>query len=143
MKRISARSRRGFTLIELVVVLLILAILAAMIVPRFISRTEDAKVAKAMSDIASLSSALDQFRIDTGRYPSTEEGLTALRSEPGDARGWKGPYIAKQVPPDPWGNEYLYEQPGADGEDSFFLISNGADGQPGGEGNDADIGSEE
>lgn len=139
MNRKTARNRRGFTLIELVVVLLILAILAAMIVPRFISRTEDAKVAKAASDLASLRSALDQFRIDVGRYPTTEENLDALRSAPGDASGWKGPYIAKAVPPDPWQNPYIYEYPGADGQDSFVLMSNGADGQPGGEGNDSDI----
>ncbi len=135
------RNRRtsAFTLIELVVVMLILAILAAMIVPRIISRTEDAKVAKAVSDLATLRGMLDNFRIDVGRYPSTEEGLDALRTAPSDADGWRGPYSQKAITADPWNNVYIYEWPGNDGDDSYNLLSYGADGSAGGEGNNEDI----
>lgn len=134
-----SRIRRAFTLIELLVVILILAILAAMIVPRIISRTSDAKQAKAVSDIAALRSGLDNFRIDVGRYPSSEEGLEALRSDPGDADGWRGPYLTKPLPPDPWGMDYQYVYPGQDGDDTFDLFSFGADKVEGGEGENADI----
>lgn len=134
------RTRKGaFTLIELMVVILILAILAALIVPRVVGRQGDAKRAKAVSDIASLSSLLQSFRLDCDRYPTTEEGLQALRTPPADVNNWKGPYTTKPIPPDPWGNEYVYEYPGIDGEDSFILLSFGADGQEGGEGDAADI----
>lgn len=133
------RRKSAFTLIELVVVMLILAILAAMIVPRIIGRSEDAKVARAVSDLSTVRSMLDNFRIDVGRYPSTEEGLEALRSAPADASGWRGPYSQKPIGVDPWGNEYVYEWPGNDGDDSYILLSFGADGQEGGEGNNEDI----
>lgn len=135
------RNRRtsAFTLIELVVVMLILAILAAMIVPRIIARTEDAKVAKAVSDLATLRGMLDNFRIDVGRYPSSEEGLDSLRTAPSDADGWRGPYSQKPITADPWNNPYIYEWPGSDGDDSYVLMSYGADGSPGGEGNNEDI----
>jgi general secretion pathway protein G len=133
------RRKSAFTLIELVVVMLILAILAAMIVPRIIGRSEDAKVARAVSDLATVRSMLDNFRIDVGRYPSTEEGLEALRSAPADASGWRGPYSQKPIGVDPWGKEYIYEWPGNDGDDSYFLLSYGADGVEGGEGNNEDI----
>lgn len=133
------RRKSAFTLIELVVVMLILAILAAMIVPRIIGRSEDAKVARAVSDLSTVRSMLDNFRIDVGRYPSTEEGLEALRSAPADASGWRGPYSQKPIGVDPWGNEYIYEWPGNDGDDSYILLSFGADGQEGGEGNNEDI----
>lgn len=139
MKNIRRSRFRAFTLIELLVVILILAILAALIVPRVIGRTEDAKRAKAATDIKSLETALSSFRLDVGRYPSTEEGLDALRNEPPDVRNWKG-YIEKAVPPDPWGAEYVYE---FIGEDAYTVLSYGADGAPGGEGNNADIGSED
>ncbi|MFQ3586836.1 MAG: type II secretion system major pseudopilin GspG [Fimbriimonadaceae bacterium] len=130
---------RGFTLIELLVVILILAILAALIVPRVVGRTSEAKIAKAQSDIASLSSLVQQFRLDTGRYPTTEEGLEALRVPPPDVTGWRGPYTTKEIPNDPWGNPYIYEYPGRAGEESFIIASLGRDGQEGGEGEDADI----
>lgn len=133
------RSKSAFTLIELVVVMLILAILAAMIVPRIIGRSEDAKVARAVSDLSTVRSMLDNFRIDVGRYPSSEEGLDALRSAPADANGWRGPYSQKPIGVDPWGNAYIYEWPGNDGDDSYILMSYGADGSPGGEGNNEDI----
>jgi len=133
------RSRgRGFTLIELMVVILIIAILAALIVPRIIGRTDDAKISKAKADISSLSQMISSFRLDTGRYPTNDEGLNALESAPSDVSGWKGPYSQKAIPVDPWNNEYHYESPGPNGED-FVVISYGADGQPGGDGNNADI----
>lgn len=130
---------KAFTLIELLVVILILAILAALIVPRVVGRTGDAKRAKAASDLATLSGSLETFRLDVDRYPTTEEGLQALRAAPSDANGWKGPYISKSIPPDPWGNEYVYEFPGSSGDDSFLIMSYGADGAPGGEGEAADV----
>lgn len=133
------RRKSAFTLIELVVVMLILAILAAMIVPRIIGRAEDAKVARAVSDLSTVRSMLDNFRIDVGRYPTSEEGLESLRSAPADAGGWRGPYSQKPIGVDPWGNPYIYEWPGNDGDDSYILLSYGADGSPGGEGNNEDI----
>lgn len=143
LMNLSHSRRRAFTLIELLVVILILAILAALIVPRVISRTSDAKRAKAASDIAALTTALSQFRLDCDRFPTSEEGLDALRTQPGEVRGWKGPYLERPLPPDPWGNPYVYEYPGAGGDDTFLLISTGSDGSPGGEGDAADIGGEE
>ncbi len=131
--------RRGFTLIELIVVMLILAILAALIVPRIIGRTSDAKRSKAATDVARLSSMIQTFRLDVGRFPSTEEGLQALRSAPSDVNNWKGPYSMDPIPPDPWGFDYVYEYPGADGEESFLLGSYGGDGAEGGEGEGIDI----
>lgn len=127
--------KKAFTLVELLVVILILAILAAMIVPRIIHKADDAKRAKAASDIAALRTALTNFKLDTGRYPTTEEGLIALEEQPGDVNNWKGPYTEKAIPPDPWFNEYVYD---SDGQ-NFTLTSYGADGQPGGEGDAADI----
>ena len=121
------------------VVILILAILAALIVPKVVGRQDEAKRAKAASDIANLSNALEAFKLDTDRYPTTEEGLQALQSAPADANNWKGPYLKRPIPTDPWGNEYIYEYPGSTGENSFVLVSFGADGQEGGEGNNADI----
>jgi len=130
--------RRAFTLIELLVVILILAILAALIVPRVVGRTSDAKRAKAASDIATLSSLLQQYRIDNDKYPTTEEGIQVLRVKPSDAPNWKGPYTSKDLPTDPWGNEYSYESPGPNGED-FLIQSYGSDGAPGGDGEASDI----
>lgn len=131
--------RRGFTLIELLVVILIIAILAALIVPKVIGKTDDAKVAAAKADLSTLANALQNFRIDCDRYPTTAEGLQALRTPPSGATGWKGPYITKDIPADPWKNAYNYEFPGPDGSDSFLLESYGADGAPGGDGTAADI----
>ncbi|WP_119323308.1 type II secretion system major pseudopilin GspG [Capsulimonas corticalis] len=140
--RPSLRSRRGFTLIELLVVILILSILAALIVPRLVSRTSDAKKASASSDISTLSSLLQQYRLDNDGFPTTEEGLQALVTKPSSARNWKGPYTTKALPTDPWGNEYIYQAPGPDGQD-FLITSYGADGQPGGDGDAADITSDQ
>lgn len=130
--------RRGFTLIELMVVILILAILAALIVPRVVGRTGEAKRAKAASDIATLNAALQQFHIHNDRYPTNEEGLQALRQAPQDAPNWRGPYLDKPLPPDPWGFDYVYTTPGPNGQD-YIVESYGADGQPGGDGDNADV----
>jgi general secretion pathway protein G len=130
------RTKRGFTLIELLVVILILAVLAALIVPRLINRGEDAKVVAAKSNLASYGRMIQAFRIDTGRFPSTEEGLQALREQPADLENWKGPYLDKPIEPDPWGNDYQYE---LIDEDNYLLFSFGSDGAEGGEGRGEDI----
>ncbi len=135
------RNHHAFTLIELLVVILILAILAALVVPNLVNKTGDAKIAKAKSDIATLSSLLAQYRIENDKYPSTEQGLQALRVQPSDAPNWRGPYSQKELPPDPWGNEYVYQAPGPNGED-FIIVSYGADGAPGGMNDAQDITSQ-
>lgn len=135
MQTTNKKNRKGFTLIELLVVILILAILAALIVPRLIGRTDDAKRAKAMSDIKELESALDRFRMDADRYPTDEEGLDVLLTRPSDVNVWNGPYVPR-IPPDPWQNPYLYRNLG---NDQIEVMSYGADGAEGGDGNAADI----
>ena len=133
---------RGFTLIEIMVVVVIMGILAALVVPKLMGRTDDARIAAAKQDISTIMQALKLYRLDNQRYPSTEQGLQALIVKPTSgpaANGWKtGGYIDK-LPKDPWGNPYQYLSPGLKGEVDVF--SYGADGQPGGVGNDADIGS--
>ena len=135
------KSNSAFTLIELMVVILIIAILAALIVPNIANKASDAKRAKATADISELASTLSQYKIDNDKYPTTEEGLNALRVQPSDAPTWHGPYTTKDIPTDPWGNAYNYEAPGPNGED-FVIVSYGADGAPGGDGNNADISSQ-
>ena len=134
--------QRGFTLIEIMVVVVIMGILAALVVPKLMGRTDDARIIAARQDIATVMQALKLYRLDNQRYPTTEQGLQALLTKPttGPASdGWKsGGYIDK-LPKDPWGNPYQYLSPGIKGEVDVF--SYGADGQPGGAGNDADIGS--
>jgi general secretion pathway protein G len=136
------RRGRGFTLIELLVVIIILGILGAVIVPRVVGRTEDARRARAVSDIEALGTALDMYAAENGRYPTTEQGLEALRTRPTSPplpRAWSGPYLKKALTPDPWGNEYLYRSPGERNPEGYDLVSLGADSQPGGSGNDEDI----
>ncbi|HEX7644190.1 MAG TPA: type II secretion system major pseudopilin GspG [Burkholderiaceae bacterium] len=131
---------RGFTLIEMMVVMLIIGIMAAMVVPNLIDKGDQAKVTAAKGDIATIMQALKMYHLDNSRYPTTEQGLQALVAKPTagpTANGWKG-YLEK-LPKDPWGNQYQYLSPGVHGEIDVF--SYGADGQPGGTGNDADIGS--
>jgi general secretion pathway protein G len=133
---------RGFTLIEIMVVVVIMGILAALVVPKLMGRTDDARIMAARQDISTLMQSLKLYRLDNQRYPTTEQGLQALVSKPTSgpaANGWKqGGYIDK-LPKDPWGNPYQYLSPGLRGEVDVFSL--GADGQPGGTGNDADIGS--
>ncbi len=121
---------RAFTLIELLLVLVILAILAAIVVPKFTGRTEQARQSAAKADISSMKVALAAFETDTGRFPTTEEGLQALVDKPGDIQGWVRPYIEK-VPTDPWGHAYIYRNPGSGNKD-FDLFSTGPDGHEGG-----------
>ncbi len=129
--------QRGFTLIELLVVVIILGLLAALVGPRFFGRVGQSKQAAARVQIELLGAALDQFKLDTGRYPATQEGLQALQVNPGNVAGWEGPYLKKDVPRDPWGNGYQYKSPGDHGE--YDLWSYGSDNTPGGEGEAADI----
>ena len=139
---IRMRGQRGFTLLEVMVVVVILGILAALVVPKIISRPDEARVIAAKQDIASLMQALKLYRLDNQRYPTTEQGLQALLVKPTTTPvppNWKqGGYI-ERLPKDPWGHVYQYLYPGVQGEIDVF--SYGADGAPGGEGNDADIGS--
>ncbi len=138
-----AKSNQGFTLIELLVVILILGLLVGIVGPRILGRTDDAKISAARTQIEQLSSALHLYKLDIGMYPSTDQGLNALVSQPQteDATKWKkGGYLTKgQVPKDPWGNDYIYLSPGA--HDDFDIISYGADKAPGGEGINKDINS--
>ncbi len=131
------RRLAGFTLLELLVVLVIIGLLVGYVAPRYFAQVGKSEVKVARAQIKSLEDALDQYRLDVGHYPSTEQGLAALFAQPeGEAR-WQGPYLKKAVPNDPWGNPYQYKQPGEHGE--FDLISLGKDGQPGGTAEAADI----
>jgi len=136
-----SNKRRGFTLVEIMVVIIVLTILAAAIIPNLTGRTDDARVARARSDVANLETALEQFRLDMLRYPTSEEGLTVLREAPqsDDVTRWKGPYLTKPVPLDPWQNPYVFVSPGIQNPNSYDLASFGSDGQEGGEGYARDI----
>ena len=127
----------GFTLLELLVVLVILGLLAGYVAPKYFAQVGKSEVKTAKAQIDALEKALDQYRIDTSRYPSTEQGLAALNTKPADEARWDGPYLKKAVPNDPWGKPYQYLAPGEHGE--IDLFSYGRDGVPGGTGNDADI----
>ncbi len=134
--------QNGFTLIEIMVVIVILGILAALIVPKIMSRPDEARIVAARQDIGALAQALKLYRLDNKRYPTTEQGLQALVSKPTQAPvpdGWKGGGYVEKLPQDPWGHPYQYLNPGLHGEIDIF--SYGADGAPGGENQDADIGN--
>lgn len=131
------RSEKGFTLIELLVVIIILGLLSALVAPKFFGKVDKAKQKTTKTQIELFGSALDEFRLDVGRYPTTEEGLNALREKPGNVTNWEGPYLPKAIPLDPWGFPYQYKSPGEHG--AYDLFSYGADGAIGGEGNDKDI----
>lgn len=125
--------KKGFTLIELLLVLVILAVLGVVVVPKFTNRSKQAKETAAIVTIANVEVALDAFEIDNGRYPTTSEGLKALRKQPSNADDWKGPYLKKTVTADPWGNDYVYKQPGQHNEYGYDLFSFGPDGRQGSE----------
>lgn len=129
--------RRGFTLLELLVVMVIIGLLAGYVGPKFFAQIGKSEVKAARAQIDGLQKALDQYRLDAGHYPSTEQGLGALVTRPSDEPRWAGPYLAKALPRDPWGHDYQYRAPGEHGE--YDLLSLGRDGRPGGEGEDADL----
>jgi general secretion pathway protein G len=140
-KHVCQRRSAGFTLIEIMVVVVIIGLLAATIIPQFIGTTHDAKVSAAKGHVAELESALERFNVHMDRYPTTEEGLKALLESPSaEDKKWRGPYI-KLLRPDPWGNPYQYRNPGIHHPTSFDIWSRGADGADGGEGEGADIGN--
>jgi general secretion pathway protein G len=127
----------GFTLLELLVVMVIIGLLAGYVAPRFFAQVGKSEVKVAMAQLDALEKALDQYRLDVGKYPTTEQGLGALNEKPAGEAKWAGHYLKKAVPPDPWGRPYVYKKPGEHGE--YDLLSYGKDGQPGGSGEDADI----
>ncbi len=130
-------STAGFTLLELLVVLVIIGLLAGIVAPQYFGQLGKSNAKVARAQIASFSQALDQYRLDMGQYPTTEQGLPSLRQAPREASRWQGPYLKSDVPTDPWGRAYLYSQPGQHGD--FDLVSLGSDGQPGGTGEAADV----
>lgn len=129
--RFNRSIRAGFTLIELLLVLVILTVLAAVVVPKFTNRSEQARVTAARTDIANLEVALDAYEIDVGRFPSSEEGLRSLVEQPPSARTWRGPYVKRGIPNDPWGNPYIYRYPGQHNSNGYDLHSFGPDGREG------------
>lgn len=131
--------QRGFTLMELLVVLAILGLLMSLVGPRVLNQLGGAKTKTAGIQIKDLEQSLEMYKLDVGRFPSTEEGLAALVTRPGSAAGWNGPYLKSDVPLDPWKREYHYKYPGEKGE--LDIYSYGQDGQAGGESEDADVGS--
>jgi len=128
---------RGFTLLELLVVMVIIGLLAGYVGPRYFAQIGKSEIKVARAQIDAFEKALDQYRLDIGRYPTTEQGLGALVSRPDNESRWAGPYLKKSVPDDPWGNRYVYRSPGEHGE--FDLLSYGKDGKPGGADEAADI----
>jgi general secretion pathway protein G len=135
-------SRDGFTLIELLVVMFVIGLLAALVAPDVFRNVGRSKAVAARSQIEMFSASLDAYRLDNDDYPSTEQGLGALRREPLTApqpRHWSGPYLRKEVPADPWGRAYVYRNPGAHATNGYDLVSYGRDGRPGGAGEDRDV----
>ncbi len=128
---------RCFTLIELLIVMIILGLLAALVAPRMFGKVGKSQQKAAKSQISLFETAIDTYRLDVGRFPTTQQGLDALREKPDDADNWDGPYLSKELPLDPWGEYYVYKYPSEHSD--YEIISYGADKQPGGEGDDADI----
>lgn len=133
----SRRKESGFTLMELLVVMVIIGLLASLVAPKFFGKLSSSKQKTAKAQIELFGAALDEFRLDNGRYPTTEEGLSSLREKPQGLDKWKGPYLPKPVPKDPWSKDYSYKSPGEHGE--YDLASYGLDGQPGGTDENADV----
>jgi general secretion pathway protein G len=131
------RRQAGFTLLELLVVMVIIGLLAGYVGPKYFSQIGKSEIKATRAQIDALGKAVDQYRLDVGRFPSTEEGLAALIARPANQAKWDGPYLSKNVPLDPWGSAYQYKSPGEHGD--YDLISLGKDGRPGGEGEAADI----
>ena len=129
----------GFTLLELLVVIVIIGLLAGYVAPRYFAQVGKSEIKVAQAQIDGLGKALDQYRLDTGHYPTTEQGLAVLMARPSNEAKWDGPYLKKAVPPDPWGKPYNYRFPGEHGD--YDIYSYGKDGQPGGSGENADINS--
>lgn len=127
----------GFTLLELLVVIVIIGLLAGLVAPRYFDQVGKSNTKVARAQIESLEKSLDQYRLDVGRYPTSEQGLVALFTKPANVEKWQGPYLKKAVPPDPWGNAYQYKSPGDHGD--YDLSSLGSDGQLGGTGEAADV----
>jgi len=128
---------KGFTLIEMLIVMVIIGLLAALVGPRMFGKVEKSKQKAAKAQIALFETALDTYRLDVGKYPTTDMELQALRVRPEDVEKWDGPYLPKEIPLDPWGHSYEYRSPGEHGE--YDILSLGADGSPGGDGVDVDI----
>ncbi|HUQ48400.1 MAG TPA: type II secretion system major pseudopilin GspG [Gemmatimonadaceae bacterium] len=140
----SLRLRRGLTLIELVVVLIVIGLLAGLVAPQILGRVSDARVTTAKTQIELLGVALENYHLDNGVYPSSQQGLGALRAKPSgmpEARNWRGPYLKKDVPVDPWGHPYIYRSPGEKDRAGFDVQTLGRDGKPGGTDEDADLSS--
>jgi general secretion pathway protein G len=135
----TTRRNRGFTLIELLIVMVILGLLASLVAPKMFKQVGKAQQKTARAQIEMLATALDAYRLDVGAYPSSEQGLSALREQPQGVENWDGPYLPKPVPDDPWGHDYVYKYPGEHGE--FDLSSLGADNERGGEDDNRDINS--
>ena len=131
IKRPRHSSRRGFTLVELLLVLVILGILAALVLPKFTGRTEQARITAAQTQIATFGTALDAYEVDTGSYPRGQDGLLQLVAQPADVTGWRGPYLKSDIPVDPWGHAYIYEFPGKVNASGYDIRSAGPDGQAG------------
>jgi general secretion pathway protein G len=137
MERRKIKREKGFTLIEILVVVIIIGLLAALVGPKLFGKVGIAKQSAAKAQIELFGTALDTFRLDIGRYPTAEEGLKALREKPSGVEGWQGPYLPKEIPVDPWGTPYVYKSPGEHGD--YDLISYGLDKVEGGEGENQDI----
>ena len=134
---VPVRPHRGFTLLELLVVMVIIGLLAAYVGPKYFSQIGKSEIKTTRAQLVGFEKALQQYRLDVGRFPTTEQGLQALVTRPASVSKWDGPYLEKAVPPDPWGQPYLYVSPGEHGD--FDISSTGRDGRPGGEGLDADV----